>query len=349
MKRLFITLSVIISLFFAFISFEGPVDAQDITDIVEDVTKTEKETVKKGDKEKDKSFAEHFIIKTRAPRTETSLYSKIVQTAFILVLGYLLIILVRSIVNRRVENLKMRHTLRKNTIYVISFLMMLFVFFVWVERLNSLTIFLGVASAGIALALQEALLCVAGWFLIVIRHPYEVGDRVELGGVKGDVIDIRLFQTSLLEIEGWVQADQSTGRIANIPNSAVFKKENFNYSRGFEFIWNEIKIMVTFESDYKRAEEIMKAHGIKEAEGMEDVVKRKIDTMTKHYMIYYDKLTPIVYTDIKDSGVELSLRYLAEAKKRRATQDRLCRAILDDFALEPNVNFAYTTYRIVKT
>lgn len=93
----------------------------------------------------------------------------------------------------------------------------------------------------------------------------------------------------------------------------------------------------------------MLAHGMKEAEGMEKIVKKKIDHMTKQYMIYYDKLTPIVYTDIKDSGVELSLRYLTEAKRRRATQNMLSRSILDDFAREPSVEFAYTTYRIFKT
>ncbi len=187
-----------------------------------------------------------------------------------------------------------------------------------------------------------------GWFLILVRRPFQVGDRIELGGVKGDVIDIRLFQTSLLEIGNWVDADQSTGRIVHVPNSTVFKEENYNYSRGFEFIWNELRLLITFESDWKRAEEIMVQHGVKEAEGKEKVVRGKIDRMTKRYMIRYGQLTPIVYVNIKDSGVELTLRYLTEARKTRTTQDALCRAILDDFEKEQNVNFAYTTYRIVK-
>ena len=227
--------------------------------------------------------------------------------------------------------------------------MIVFIFFVWIHKMSYLTIFLGVAGAGVTLALQEVLLSVAGWFLIVFRHPYEVGDRVELEGVKGDVIDIRLFQTSLLEMGNWVDADQSTGRIVHISNSAVFKKETFNYSRGFEFIWNEIPITLTFESDWRLGEEIMVKHANKLAEGMEQVVKKKIESMTSRYMIYYEKLTPIVYTKIKDSGVLLTLRYLTEAKKRRFTQDLLCRKILDDFKKESDVNFAYTTYRIVKT
>lgn len=274
--------------------------------------------------------------------------NKLLRTGLVIFIGYLLIFISVGIINRRVKELKVKHILRKNFIYLINLLMLLFILFVWLQNISSITIILSAIGAGLALALQEVLLSMAGWFLILIRKPFEVGDRIELGGIKGDVIDIRLFQTSLLEIGNWVDADQSTGRIANIPNSAIFKKENFNYSRGFEFIWNEIRILVTFESDYKRAEEIMMRHASKEEEGMESIVKKKIDIMTNQYMIYYDKLTPIIYANIKESGVELTLRYLTEARMRRATQDRLCRAILDDFEKEERVNFAYPTYRIVK-
>ncbi|MCK5082237.1 MAG: mechanosensitive ion channel family protein, partial [Candidatus Omnitrophica bacterium] len=118
---------------------------------------------------------------------------------------------------------------------------------------------------------------------------------------------------------------------------------------GFEFIWHEIPILVTFESDWERGREIMMAHAKNLAEGLEAEVCRKIDAMRNRYMIYYGKFTPIVYVNIKDSGVELTLRYLTEAKKRRFTEDQLCQAILKDFEKESNVHFAYPTYRIVKT
>jgi small-conductance mechanosensitive channel len=276
------------------------------------------------------------------------MYTKLFQTGLIVLGGYLTIFALVHIINRRVKDLKLKHSARKYVIYFLNILIVLYVLFLWVQSISSVTIFLSVISAGIALALQEVILSIAGWFLILVRRPFQVGDRIELGGVKGDVIDIRLFQTSLLEIGNWVDADQSTGRIVHVPNSTVFKKENYNYSRGFEFIWNELKLLITFDSDWKRAEEIMVRHGVKEAEGKEKVVRGKIDRMTKRYMIRYGQLTPIVYANIKDSGVELTLRYLTEARKRRTTQDALCRAILDDFEQEQNVNFAYTTYRIVK-
>ena len=274
---------------------------------------------------------------------------KIVQTVLVMLFFYAVIFLLVRISNRRIKDLKARHVVRKNIVYIGNILLFFFVIMIWIRNIGSITIFLGVASAGIALALQEVILSVAGWFLILMRHPFEVGDRIEVGEVKGDVIDIRLFQTSLLEIGNWVDADQSTGRIVHVPNSFVFKKQLYNYNRGFEFIWNEIAILVTFESDWKKGKEIMLAHGQKQAEGMGNSVKSAIDRMAHRYMIYYQKFTPIVYVNIKDSGVELTLRYLTEAKKRRTTHDELCQLILDDFEKEPKVDFAYPTYRIVKT
>ena len=277
------------------------------------------------------------------------LQKKIIETIFILLTGYLLMFGFIGIINKRVKDIKTRHTVRKNAVYSVSIILFVVIFFIWIQNINSITIFLGVAGAGLALALQEVILSIAGWFLILLKHPFETGDRIEINGIQGDVIDIRIFQTSLLEIGNWVDADQSTGRIVNLPNSFVFKHANYNYSRGFEFIWHEIPVLLTFESDWKRGKEIMMSHAKNLAEGLEAEVSRKIGAMRNRYMIYYGKLTPIVYVNIKDSGVELTLRYLTEAKKRRSTQDQLCQAILNDFKKDPQVNLAYPTYRIVKT
>jgi len=270
------------------------------------------------------------------------------RTIFVILVGYIFLFLLVKIVNTKIRDIKKRHTFRKIAVYIVTIVITIVVFLIWLQNLHSFSIYLGVLSAGLALALQEVILSIAGWMLIVFRRPFEVGDRVELNGVKGDIIDIRLFQISMLEIGNWVDADQSTGRIVHIPNSLLFKTQSFNYSRGFEFIWNEIPILVTFESDWKCGKEIMLKHAQKFAEGLEDQVQRKIKAMRNRYMIYYGKLTPIVYVNIKDSGVELTLRYLTESKKRRASQDNLCQSILTDFEQENNINFAYPTYRIIK-
>ncbi len=276
------------------------------------------------------------------------LYKKLLHTVMIVLIGYVAMFVLVRIVNRKIDDLKMKHLTRRNVVYIVNILIIISIVFLWVKNISSITIFLSLITAGMVLVMQEPILAIAGWVYILVRKPFEVGDRVEIGQVKGDVIDIRMLQTSLLEIGNWIGADQSTGRIVNVPNSAIFKKESFNYSHGFEFIWNEIEIMVTFESDWKQAEKIMINHGQQQADGMAELVKNKITKMTSRYMIYYDKLSPIVYVDIKESGVRLTLRYLTDARKRRTTHDALCRMILNDFATESKINFAYTTYRIVK-
>ena len=285
---------------------------------------------------------------TTVANGQEELFKKAMRTFLVIVAGYLLILLLTTIVNKRVHNIRAKHIVRKSIIYLITTLAALLVISLWIQYMRSVVVFMGVIGAGVALALQEAVLCIAGWFLIVARHPFRAGDRIELGGVKGDVIDIRIFQTSLLEIGNLVEADQSTGRIVNVPNSAIFKKESYNYNQGFEFVWNEVKVLVTFQSDWKRAEEIMLEHGMHIASGKEDVVKQKIDYMTRRYMIKYGKLTPIVYVDVKDSGVQLTLRYLSGARNVRSAQDALWRNLLDDFKKEENVTLAYPTYHIVK-
>jgi small-conductance mechanosensitive channel len=320
------------------------------------VTHRTKDDIVAEVEEASSSFWKRFVkpAKKYDPKTdrfyvmEDTVERRIIQTVTILFVGYFLIFLLAWIVNRQVKDVKIRYVVRKNIVYVLNALILLLIIPVWMKNLNHIAVFISVVGAGVALALQEVILCIAGWMLIMVRRPFTTGDRIELGGVKGDVIDIRVFQTSLLEIGNWVDADQSTGRIVNVPNSAVFKKENYNYNQGFEYIWNEIKVLATFESDWKKAEEVMLKHGIEIAGGDEKILKRRIAAMTRKYMIKYGKLTPIVYVDIQGSGVELTLRYLTEARKRRVTKDMISRAILTDFDKEPNVNIAYTTYRIVK-
>lgn len=203
-------------------------------------------------------------------------------------------------------------------------------------------------GAGLVVALGDLFLSIAGWFVIIFRKPFTAGDRIEINNVKGDVIDIRLFQTSLLEIGNWVKDDQSTGRVVHVPNSALFKGPVFNFTKGFEFLWSEIKIIVTFESNWRKAEEIMIRHARAESEEISKEVASRIRKMAEEYMIFYEKLSPIVYTKIMDNGVELSLRFLTEVKKRRYSEDKLNRVILDDFGKEPDIAFAYPTYRIIK-
>ena len=159
---------------------------------------------------------------------------------------------------------------------------------------------------------------------------------------------MRLFFTTLLEIGNWVDADQSTGRIVHIPNGKIFTQPVFNFTRGFEHIWHEIKVVVTYESDWERGKEIMLEAASDKKWDIGDNLKKRINKMSRRYMIHFEKLTPFVWTRIVDFGVELTLRYLTEARKRRSTQDEISRLILDRFGKDSTIDFAYPTYRVFR-
>jgi small-conductance mechanosensitive channel len=214
-----------------------------------------------------------------------------------------------------------------------------------VKGIGEFGAFLGLLTAGLAIALKDPLTNIAGWIFIITRKPFVVGDRIQIGENAGDVIDLRLFQFTLLEIGNWVDADQSTGRIIHIPNGKVFTQNQSNYSTGFEFIWNEIPILLTFESDWKLAKELLGGILNEHAESLSADAEKRIIEASKKYMIFYQYLTPIVYTSVKDSGILLTLRYICDARKRRGTEHAIWEDILDSFSKQDEIEFAYPTQR----
>jgi small-conductance mechanosensitive channel len=193
--------------------------------------------------------------------------------------------------------------------------------------------------------MRDTIANMAGFFFIEARKPFRVGDRIELADFRGDVIDIRLFQFSIVEVGNWVDADQSTGRIVHIPNSIVLTTPLSNYHIGFEYIWNEIPVLITFESNWKKAKELLLKIGKENAEHLSPRVQEQIRRAARKYLIVAGKLTPTVYTSVKESGVMLTIRYLVEPRHRRGTEQQMWEDILDAFAREPDIDLAYPTTR----
>ncbi len=182
--------------------------------------------------------------------------------------------ILRNSIHRAPINLTAKHKARRAIMVASSLIFIIALVITWASSLEGLGAFFGLIAAGIALSLQEVILSMVGWMLIVLKKPYDIGDRIEINGTIGDVIDIRLFQTHMLEVGNWVEADQSTGRIVHMPNSAVLRGKVANYTKGFPFIWNELKTVVTFESDMHAAKEIILRQAQEEAEKIEDEVRR---------------------------------------------------------------------------
>jgi len=270
------------------------------------------------------------------------------KSLFMLAVIYLLNLAVRRVINSLKLDISQKHAYRKRAGYISTLVYFIALIPILSGSTQQWTTILSAMGAGIALALHEVLLNIAGWMYIMIRHPYRTGDRIELGDVAGDVIDIRLFQVTLLEIGNWVDGDQSTGRVVHLPHGNIFRRPLYNYTKGFEYLWNEFSVQVTFESDWEAARAILLEAGQAQSEEIQKNVKRQINKMAKDYLIYYKTFTPIVYTKIEDSGVKLTLRYLTEAKRRRSTENRLSVDVLRAFALSDQIELAYPTMRFYK-
>lgn len=273
------------------------------------------------------------------------LTEKLVFTCIAVLLLTALRVLAAQVVGRKITDDKRRYHVRRTVTYVYTFFLILLIGSIWFRGLSSLSTFLGLASAGLAVALHDTIANIAGFFFIEARKPFRVGDRIQLGETRGDVIDIRLFQFSLVEVGRWVDADQSTGRIIHVPNSIVLREPLANYHIGFEYIWNEIPVLVTFESNWKKAKEILAGIGRENAENLSQGAQAQIRQAARKYLIVAGKLTPTVYTTVKDSGVMLTIRYLVDPRQRRGTEQKIWEAILDAFAQEPDIDLAYNTTR----
>jgi small-conductance mechanosensitive channel len=283
--------------------------------------------------------------------------SRIWQNAWIIklaiaVVGLLvlrgLVFLIQHSFSRNIKDTQTRYRVRKLVQGFGYFVVILFLAIVFKDRLGGLTVALGVAGAGVAFALQEVIVSVAGWVAIVFGNYYSTGDRVQLGGIKGDVIDIGVFRTTIMEMEEWIKADQYTGRMVRIANSFVFKEPVFNYSSDFPFIWDEIKVPVTHTSDYALAREILADLLAEEVQDFTEEAKKSWKIVTKRFMVEDTMIDPMVWLAFNDNWIELSLRYVVEIRARRFTRHRLFIRILEEIdKVSDRVAIASATLQII--
>ncbi|QQS40866.1 MAG: mechanosensitive ion channel [Acidobacteriota bacterium] len=269
------------------------------------------------------------------------------------VAGLLVIVIVariiRSSITRYVTGTDSRYRLRKFITFLAYILVVLMISVIFSDQLSGLTVAFGVAGAGIAFALQEVIASFAGWFAIHFAQFYKTGDRVEVGGIKGDVIDISFLRTILMEIREWVDGDLYTGRVVRVANSFVFKAPVYNYSGEFPFLWDEIKIPVKYGSDHKLARRILLgvADKILVDYAREAAVSWK--EFSKRFLLESALTDPIVTMEANDNWIEFTMRYVVDFNKRRTTKDLLFSTILDDFdKTEGAVQIASATFHLVE-
>lgn len=276
-----------------------------------------------------------------SPAAQARIASSLAAILVLILLRRVLLFVVR----RNSKSIGTRYRWRKTSAYLTFVISVFIVGSIWFRGFQSLSTYLGLLSAGLAIALQVPLVNLAGWVFILWRRPFSVGDRIQIGDVKGDVIDQRIFMFTIMEIGNWVDAEQSTGRVIHIPNGKVFQEPLANYTEGFEYIWNEVAVLVTFESNWEKAKEILGEIAAKHGDEPTGAAGEQIKRAASTKLIIINKLTPIVYTSVRDSGVLLTVRYLCNPRRRRGSEQGIWEDVLRAFAERKDIDFAYPTQR----
>ncbi len=271
------------------------------------------------------------------------------ELALSLILIFSVGFLVSRLSNYFVHEDRRRYHIKKGTRYITIIVATIWTLILYGLHNNDDSLFpiiVGIIVLGITITLRGIFTSIIGWMFITSGKGFHSGERIEVNGICGDVIDIGLLRTTIAEVGDWgSRGEQSTGRLVSIPNSIALDRALYNYSKGFDAIWNELSILITFESDWELAHKIVTEIAEKSHKEKEDFYKKRIEEVKRNHLVNYTYITPKVYTRIKDSGVELTLRHLVPVRERRIIEDQISQEILSAFRNEESVHFAYPTIR----
>lgn len=249
----------------------------------------------------------------------------------------------------QVADAEKRHRYRKRVSYTITAFVVMVLAVVFFEEIRELGTVLGFLGAGLAIALREYVASFLAWFYLMGQRNVALGSRIEVAGVRGDVIDIGVLKLTLIEVRGEGMGEQSSGRLVTIPNFKLLTDPVYHFTTGSPFVWDEIEFQVTFESDWERAREIMTEIGREVYEPHAEEIEAGFRQLENTYAFRYGITTPIVYTSISASGVTLRLRYLTHVRQRRGNRDQISREVLNRFREAPGIELAYPTSRVYRT
>jgi small-conductance mechanosensitive channel len=285
------------------------------------------------------------VVTSSRERAQTRLLRKLGTLIGMIAAVFIVAHFIKKIPKRLAKEEKSAYYFRKLIGFVAWLVVILLVIFNTAGGIGSISAVIGLAGAGLAIALQDPIVSLVGWFLIVGKYGISVGDRIEINGVKGDVVDVGMLRIAVMEVGNWLSGEQSTGRMVFFPNSFIFRGHFFNYSNADSFIWDEVHILVTYESRWQRACDLILEVAKEASREVVERARASQDKLARRFNVNLGNPEAYAYVTIADSGVDLVLRYLSEIKQRRVMHDRICREILEAFEKEPNIQLAYPTQR----
>lgn len=286
-------------------------------------------------------------------RNFTESYPLLVNIIWFLLFFIVLYLSRRFILNRLYENLKNSghwYVTRKIARWLNNLILFILFMYIFGRNLTGFSTAIGLAGAGITYALREVIMSIAGWFAILFGDFFETGDRVLLGGIKGDVVDIGVLRTTLMEIGEWVNGDQYTGRIVRVSNSYIFSSPVYNYTANFKFLWDEIMVPLRFESDMKLAKTILLEIAEKYTGQYNEEATLAWENMKRRYKLEDASLDTQVFLSFNDNWVEISLRYAVDYRERRIIRDKIFSEILQRFKQEgESLEIASETFELISS
>jgi len=279
--------------------------------------------------------------------------------AFVLILlalGWFLPALADWLMRGR-RNARVLFWMRQGVRIAVTLLLILGVVSIWFEDPTRLATALGLVAAGLSFALQKVITSVAGYFVILRGKTFTVGDRIAMGGVRGDVIALDFIKTTIMEIgqphsytnadaSTWVRSRQFTGRVVTVTNDKVFSEPVYNYTRDFPYLWEEMSLPIPYAADRGRAEqlilEVARRHGLL-AEALTEAEREEMERL---FAVAADDLEPRVYYRLTDNWLELTVRFFGKERGVRAVKDAMSREILRAFD-EAKIGIASATVEIV--
>ncbi len=276
----------------------------------------------------------HLLAKKNRVFTE-----EIILYLYSLVLVYLLTRLVVFVIDRikptlETADLYNRRRIGRIVFVALSIVILIPVFF---SRIEYLPTILGLTSVGLIVSLKEITLNLVGWVLIHGSNGFEVGDRIEVDGIKGDVINIGIMRFTLIELYREYNSDQSSNRLIHFPNNVTVLQKIFVVSQKMDFVWDEMRLHLSLDSNWVKAETLCNEILRNESVLDNKILEEKTRELSKNYLVRLGKTTPIVYTTIEEGEILMSLRYLTPIREKRFHRSSVSKAVLSAFAKESDI------------
>ena len=282
------------------------------------------------------------------PENYLDIIWKVIRSVIVLIITIVTNHTIDKLLKKRVKEVSHRQTLHmliRNGVFILGAISILAI---WLGVGSNFTVAMGVLGAGIAFASQEVIGSLAGYINILTSNLYRIGDRVLIGNVVGDVLDISLMRTMVMEIGEWVKADQYTGRIVSIANRAVFSDPVVNYTQHWPFLWDEVMIPIAYNSNWQKAGEIILKHGQEYSAHSQEEAKSALKKAVERYpALQKTSIEPQLYTEMTDNWIELTLRYVVDPRERRTVKAKLNHELLQHFIAESDITVASATFEIV--